>query len=139
MAKTVEYSQLKIICYDGICNFCNRWIFLLLKLDKKNRFKYLWLQSETAKALLRKHQFDTTKLSTIVYLNKGKLYTKSTAVIKILSDLKGFWVLSKILLLIPTIIRDTLYIIIARYRYQLFGKKSSCKRPDVNHENQFIS
>ena len=139
MSKIIDYSQSKIICYDGICNFCNRWVSLLLKLDKKNHFKYLWLQSETAKSILSKHQFDATHVSTIVYLNKGKLYTKSTAVIKILSDLKGMWILTKLLLLIPKIIRDTIYIIIARYRYQLFGKQDSCKRPNVNQENQFIS
>ena len=49
------------------------------------------------------------------------------------------WMLTKLLLLIPKIIRDTIYIIIARYRYQLFGKQDSCKRPDINQENQFIS
>ena len=139
MTTEINYSQSKIICYDGICNFCNSWVSLLLTLDKKNRFKYLWLQSDTAKNILAEYPINTKKLSTIAYLKKGKLYTKSTAVIKILSDLKGIWILTSILLLVPLFLRDSLYIIIARYRYKVFGKQNSCKRPNVTQENQFIS
>ena len=74
-----------IICYDGVCNFCNFWVSLLIKYDKKKRFKYLWLQSQTATKLLAKSTLTPADLNTIIYLRKGKVITQSAAIIKIIS------------------------------------------------------
>ena len=128
-----------IICYDGVCNFCNFWVSLLIQYDKKKRFNYLWLQSETATKLLEKSTLTQADLNTIIYLRKGKIYTQSTAIIKIISDLKGFWIIIKLCYLIPKPIRDLVYNVIASVRYKLFGKQTSCQRPPVDQLDQFIS
>ena len=128
-----------IICYDGVCNFCNFWVSLLIQYDKKKRFNYLWLQSETATKLLANSSLTPADLNTIIYLRKGKIYTQSTAIIKIISDLKGFWIMIKLCYLIPKPIRDLVYNVIASVRYKLFGKQTSCQRPPVDQLDQFIS
>ena len=35
-----------IILFDGVCNFCNAWVDLLLRLDTEKKFKLCALQSE---------------------------------------------------------------------------------------------
>ncbi len=42
----------KIILFDGVCNFCNYNVNLLLKLDKKNVFHFASLQSEYGKNII---------------------------------------------------------------------------------------
>ncbi|MBI59860.1 hypothetical protein CL657_01425 [bacterium] len=128
-----------IICYDGVCNFCNFWVSLLIKYDKKKHFKYLWLQSQTATKLLANSTLTPADLNTIIYVRKGKIYTQSTAIIKIISDLKSFWIMIKLCYLIPKPIRDLVYKVIATVRYKLFGKQTSCQRPPVDQLDQFIS
>ncbi len=134
----MTYPHQKIICYDGVCNLCNSWVSQLINLDKKKQFRYIWLQSETAHTLFKKQNFNTKTLSTVAYLKNNNLYTKSTAIILIIADLKGIWSLAKILLLIPTFIRDFIYKIIAKYRYNIFGKQTQCQRPSNEHLDLFI-
>ena len=35
-----------VILFDGVCNFCNAWVDLLLRLDTEKKFKLCALQSE---------------------------------------------------------------------------------------------
>ena len=35
-----------IILFDGVCNFCNRGVDLVLTLDKSKKFKFCSLQSD---------------------------------------------------------------------------------------------
>ena len=44
----------KIIFYDGLCAMCNRFIRLLIKLDKKEKFKLASLQGKNGAILKKK-------------------------------------------------------------------------------------
>ena len=42
-----DFSTVKnVILFDGVCNFCNTWVDLLLRLDTEGKFKLCALQSE---------------------------------------------------------------------------------------------
>ena len=41
-----------VILYDGVCNFCNAWVDILLQIDTKKRFRFAALQSDTGKKCL---------------------------------------------------------------------------------------
>ncbi|MDX2191565.1 MAG: DCC1-like thiol-disulfide oxidoreductase family protein [Bacteroidota bacterium] len=128
----------RIIFFDGVCNFCNASVNLVMDNDPKEKFRYASLQSEAAKLYLDSKYY-SGKLDSIVYLNSGKILTKSTAALYIAKEMKGFWsVLYYLLIWIPPFIRDFFYTIIANNRYKWFGKTESCRIPDPEKAHLFL-
>lgn len=114
-----------IILFDGICNLCNNSIRFISKRDGERIFTYIPLQSEEGRNLLTKFNTTPEKNNSIVYIYNGMIFLKSTAVLKILYELNGFWKLLYAFIIIPAFIRDFFYDIIARYRYKIFGKRKT--------------
>ena len=128
---------MKIVLFDGICKLCNYSVKFIIKKDLNNHFKFSSLQSEFSKKTLAKNHLNHLKLSTIVLIEQNQVYTKSTAVLKILTHLKGYkW--TRFFLFIPKSIRDFIYDLISRNRYSLFGKNNSCMIPSKDLAEKFI-
>lgn len=125
---------MKIIFFDGYCVLCNGFVDWLLKEDKNKVLQFASLQGETAKRLLG----PDIQVKTIIYLRNQQQYEKSTAVLKVLSDLGGVWKASVIFILIPTIIRDVIYDLVARVRYQIAGKRDSCRLPTADEKQRIL-
>ena len=123
----------KVIIFDGICGLCNKSIDILIRLDKNKIFKYTSLQGEYVKILGIDEEIDS-----IIFYDNSTLYYKSTAILKILRGLGGIWILSNIFYIIPKGVRDFIYDIIAKYRYDTFGKKESCRMPTEDEVALFI-
>lgn len=113
-----------ILFFDGICVMCNRLMSFALKIDKNKRFRFATLQGETAKSLIP--QYADGQLNTVVLLEQQRVYTESDAIIKLLADMGGVFVLIKILRLIPKALRDMLYRYVAKRRYVWFGQTEGC-------------
>ena len=62
----------------------------------------------------------------VIFQDGDHLYIKSDAVLKILKEIGGFWKLFYLLIIIPKSFRDWVYELIARNRYQIFGKRDQC-------------
>ncbi len=123
----------RIIVFDGICGLCTASINLLIKLDSKKMFRYTPLQGEFVKTLDIEPDIDS-----IIYYEDGILYYKSTAILKIFQALGGVWKITAIFYLIPKVIRDFLYDLIAKYRYNIFGKRYNCRIPKSKEVNLFV-
>jgi predicted DCC family thiol-disulfide oxidoreductase YuxK len=105
---------------------CHGTVKFIIRHDRDKRFSFTTWQSVAGQEVLT--QLDiTTNPSTVVYVRKGVPYFKSRAVLEILKDLGNGWKLFYILIVVPPFIRDFIYGIIARYRYRVFGKRTSCK------------
>lgn len=111
-----------VVLFDGVCSFCNKSVNLLLKLDKKKILRYSALQGEYAKSLPLPKAIDS-----IVFVEDEKLYYKSNAVLKILMGLGGVWRVVVIFYLIPRVVRDGVYDLVAKYRYKIYGKLEQCR------------
>ena len=129
----------KILLFDGICNLCNNLVFFIIKRDPKSQFKFAALQSETGKLLLKKYILESNNLNTVVYIKGEKYFLKSTAILNIIKDLGGYWKLFYAFIIIPKFIRDFIYDLIAKSRYQIFGKKESCMIPSPDINKRFYS
>jgi predicted DCC family thiol-disulfide oxidoreductase YuxK len=88
--------------------------------------------------LLRKINFPVKPLQSIIYIHGDLYYSESTAVLKILRDLKGIWSLSYIFMGVPKFIRDAMYRFIAKNRYKIFGKRDSCMVPTDSLRERFL-
>ena len=133
-----------IILYDGICGLCNRLNQFVLKHDRNDRFRFAALQSEFAGKVLQKHGLNPQILDTMYLLSNysqpdERLAARSDAAVLILGELGGVWrALASILQLLPRWFRDKAYNLIARNRYQLFGKYQTCQIPDDKHRHKFL-
>ncbi len=128
----------KIILFDGVCDLCNGFVQFIIKRDPKSRFKFGALQSPEARELLKNVDLDPTYLDTVVYIRGDKIYVRSGASLRILSDLGGFWTLFSLKLVIPPAIRDLVYRALAKRRYALFGRKDQCMVPSPEMRERFI-
>lgn len=139
--KQLDLENKKIIFFDGVCNLCNNFIDQIIHKDNKKIIYYSSLQSDITKELLKPFNVEVTDstLSTIFFYENGKLYKQSTAVLKVYTNLStGYRILAKILLVIPSFIRNGVYNFIAKNRYRFFGKKETCRLPSQEEKDQFI-
>ena len=75
--------------------------------------------------------------SVILYRN-GRLYTRSSAALRIAAHLRFPWPMAVIFLAVPRVIRDAIYDWIARNRYRWFGKRETCFLPDGGMKKRFL-
>ena len=123
----------KIVIFDGICGLCNKSVDILIWLDTKKHFHYTSLQGEFVKTLNLEPSIDS-----IIFYDDGIVYYKSTAILKILHSLSGMWTLANLFYIIPKVVRDFIYDVIAKYRYKIFGKMKRCRMPKVEEQELFI-
>jgi len=128
----------RVIVFDGVCNFCNAFVNFVLERDSPGRFKFGTLQSSPAQEILRQFQLSTDDYETFLLIEQGKLFTKSTAALKILGQLGIPWSLLGVFMIIPRPIRDIIYDFIARHRYQWMGKSESCRVPTEEERQRFV-
>jgi len=133
-----NYSGKSIILFDGVCNLCNSSVNFILKHDKKKRFIFTSLQSDVAKEILLQFPTKYLNLDSIILIENGKVYEKSTAALKILKHLYNGYQLLYAFIIIPKFIRDWVYIIIAQNRYKWFGKKEECMLPTSEIKSRFL-
>ncbi len=129
---------MKIILFDGICNFCDSTVQLIIKLDKNSIFKFASQQSEIGIKILSEYHYMNDTIDTIIFINEDKIYIKSDAALKICSLLTGYPRLFLIFRILPRFVRDFLYDIFAKNRYKLFGQKNECMIPDDSIKNRFL-
>ncbi|MCY3773288.1 MAG: thiol-disulfide oxidoreductase DCC family protein [Gemmatimonadetes bacterium] len=141
-----------ILFFDGVCGLCNRFVDLVLRADKQDRFRYAPLQGETAHRLLglkdegEAHETDGTPAGnsqaggprSFVFLETDRRYEQSNAVLLALSRLGGAWRLVAVLYVFPRPLRDFVYRIVARNRYRWFGKRDACRVPTPEEQDRFL-
>jgi predicted DCC family thiol-disulfide oxidoreductase YuxK len=127
-----------IVLFDGVCNFCNYWVNFAIKHDQEKKLLFSPLQGETANKLLPEFDINPNDLRSVIFIDNGKVYTQSSAAIRICKHLNGGWKLFYGLIIIPKFIRDFIYNIIARNRYRWFGKKESCMVPTPELKERFL-
>ncbi len=127
-----------IILFDGVCNLCNGVVQFVIKRDKKGLFHFAALQSEGGAQILQKHNLPQQKFDSFVLLEEGKIYTKSTAALKIAKHLGGGLSVLYALIIVPKALRDIVYSFVARNRYRFFGKKNECMLPTPALKQKFL-
>lgn len=127
----------KIILFDGVCNLCNRSVQFIIKRDPNGHFKFASLQGEVGQKLLKQYGFDK-EIDSFVLIENQRIYSKSSAALRVCRNLNGFWKVFSILRILPPSFRDFFYDIVAKNRYKWFGKKESCMLPTKEMKKRFL-
>jgi len=128
----------KIVYYDGLCGLCDGSISLILKFDKNNTLKYSSLQGKSGQILLKQLNKELHEFDTVLFKVNDQVYTKSTAVFKIIDSIGGWIKIFKIFNFLPQKFNDWVYSKIAKNRFKYFGKLKSCDISKFNIPGQFI-
>lgn len=126
-----------IILFDGVCNFCNASINFVIDHDTDRRFRFASLQSDIGQQILAKNHRSVSDFDTVLLIRGGKLVEKSNAALEIARYLSG-WSWLYAFRFIPRFIRDSVYNLIAKNRYRIFGKSESCRIPTAEERSLFI-
>ena len=126
------------ILFDGVCNLCNGTVHFIIKRDKKKLIRYAALQSDTGLQLLQQSGLIWKDMQSFVFFESKKVYTRSTAALKVCRYLKAGWPLCYGFIIVPRFIRDGIYNLIARNRYKWFGKREQCMVPSQEIKSRFL-
>ncbi len=127
-----------VILFDGVCKLCSLWARFLIRFDKHRRFRLATVQSPEGQAILKWYGLPLEQYDTVLLIEGPKLYTRSTALIRVLWQLPLPWPLFAIGWLVPRPLRDGVYRCIARNRYRLFGKYEQCILLEEDHRRRFL-
>ena len=113
-------SKQVILFYDGDCPLCNRVVTFILNHEKDSKILFSALDTASANELLSKHPLYNREEDTVYFFDGNQLYSKSTAVLKLLPFLKGSLFVLRLGWLLPHSMRDSVYDFIAKRRQRIF-------------------
>ena len=127
-----------IVLFDGVCNLCNGFVQFVIARDPQARFQFATLQSETARRLIEQYGVPDLLPDAVVLVEGGRLYTRSTAALRIARQLTFPWPLTAGCFVVPQPLRDWAYGLIARRRYRWFGRRETCMVPTPELRARFL-
>ncbi len=127
-----------VIFFDGICNLCTGAVQFVIKHDPAHQFRFASLQSETGQQLLKQYNLPTEEFGSFILFEGAKVYTKSSAALRVSKKLTGLWPVLYAFIIVPAFVRNGVYNWIAKNRYKWFGKKEACWIPTKELSDLFI-
>jgi predicted DCC family thiol-disulfide oxidoreductase YuxK len=128
-----------LILFDGVCNFCNTAVQIVIEIDRQKIFKFAPIQSALGQQLYHQHGLDPVDIQTLMFVDGDRVLTKSDAVLEVLSRLDGGWQLLAGFKAMPQPLRDWAYSEFARQRFRLFGRRETCMVPTPELQERFLN
>jgi predicted DCC family thiol-disulfide oxidoreductase YuxK len=137
-----------IVLIDGVCHLCQGLTRFVILHDPAGIFRFASLQSDAGRRLLEDCGYlseeklsetrEKEELQTIVLIESGRYFVRSEAVLRIAARLSFPWKMAAFLRIVPPVIREALYRVVARNRYRWFGKDDRCLVPEPEWLNRFL-
>jgi predicted DCC family thiol-disulfide oxidoreductase YuxK len=137
-------SDRSIILFDGVCNLCNGFVNFVIDRDPDGVFRFAALQSEAGRQLVRDHGAvsstggEVALLQSVILIEDGTLYRRSTAALRIARHLTPPWPLLYAFIVVPKAIRNAVYDQIAARRHDWFGQRDQCRVPTPALKDRFL-
>lgn len=127
-----------IILFDAECILCSANAQFVLTHDRKKRFRLASMQGAVGSALYRRYGIDPTNPDSIIVVDGDRMLRDSDAVLSIYAGLGWPWKAISVFKFVPRALRDPFYLLIARNRYRLFGKRDSCWLPSQEYRDRLL-
>lgn len=118
--KDLSYKY-PVVLFDGDCILCSKFVQWIITHDSRKMIRFCAFQKIEHNPYTEKEDY-----MTVILLENGQAFNKSSVSIRVLKSLGGFWNLLLVVWIIPKWLRDKVYDIIAKNRYKWFGKKENC-------------
>jgi predicted DCC family thiol-disulfide oxidoreductase YuxK len=116
--------------FDGYCVLCSGFVQFCFEHDGDGTLKFASAQSPLGARVLDALGLPASTLDRTILLVEGdEVFSRSTAALRSLHHLRGWprWLVP--LRVVPRCIRDPIYDLIARNRYDWFGRRATCFVP----------
>jgi predicted DCC family thiol-disulfide oxidoreductase YuxK len=135
---SAEPDSRPVIVFDGVCVLCNGWVRFLLRHERKKRYRFAAMQTESGRALLAANGLDPDDPASFLLVENGKAWRETDAIMHVIASLGGFWKVAVVARALPRPLRDWLYRVVARNRYRWFGRHDACLLAPAGHEDRFL-
>lgn len=134
-----------VLLYDGECGLCNAVVRFLMREDSAGRLHFAPLQSAPAQAYLKRQGLPAEDFDSLVFVpdwnateTKGDFRLRTSGVCEALDAVGGVWRPLSWIRVVPGPLRDPLYKVVARLRYQLFGEYVPSPLPDPKWVSRMV-
>ena len=127
-----------VVLFDGTCAFCERSVRFIATRDPAGYFRFGASQSPSGAALLARYGTSRDATRSLVLIEDGQVFLRSTAALRIARRLTFPWRLAGAGLVVPVALRDAVYRGIAAVRHRLAGPSNACEVPPPEIRQRLI-
>ena len=132
-----------LLLYDGVCGFCAASVRLILKYERRQTLLFAALQSPLGEAVRGRHP-ELAGVDSMIWVEpaasgRGEdVFVRSDAALRIAAYLGGIWALATPARMLPRLLRDRAYDVIARHRHRISGSLDACLVPPPATRARFL-
>jgi predicted DCC family thiol-disulfide oxidoreductase YuxK len=127
-----------IIIFDGHCVLCSGFARFVLRYDTSAQFRLLPAQTALGMSIYKHYGLDPLNYQTNILLDRGHAFFKSDGSLRMFQKLGFPWNIVVLLRVIPSVLRDRAYSIVARNRFRWFGRQDVCFLSEPSHKDRFL-
>ena len=127
-----------VVLFDGTCAFCESAVKFVARRDPHAYFRFGASQSPEGAALLARYGVSREQTRSIVLIEDGRVYLRSTASLRIARRLRLPWRAAALCLAIPRPVRDAVYRVVAALRHRVGGTSNACEIPPPEIRSRLI-
>lgn len=113
-----------LFVFDNVCVLCSSGASFLMRHDRTQRIAFTSAQGPIGQALYRHYGLEMDE--TYLLLANGRAQTLSAGYFALAEELGGRWRLARVGRVVPRVLLDAVYRLVARNRYHWFGKTEAC-------------
>lgn len=138
-----DAEGIHLVLYDGVCGLCSRLLRFAIRHDRRGVFRFASLQSAVGKAMVARNGGNPEDLTSFYVFPNFRtprccVLTRSNAALFVAGELDWPWKALRVAGLLPAVLRDRAYDVVARFRYRLFGHHQECEIPPREFRSRFI-
>ncbi|KIT16546.1 thiol-disulfide oxidoreductase DCC family protein [Jannaschia aquimarina] len=127
-----------LIVFDGECVLCSGFFRFMLAHDRAGRFRFVTAQSPLGQHLYKALNLPTDDFETNLVIVGGRIHERLDAFAAAMGAIGWPWRGLAALRWLPDRVKDTVYHLIARNRYRIFGRYGSCLIPNSGQRARFL-
>ena len=127
-----------VILFDGTCAFCEGAVRFIARRDPAGYFRFGASQTAAAARLLAPFGLTRETARSIILIEDGRVFLRSTASLRIARQLGWPWRLAAVGLAVPAPLRDAAYRVVAAVRHRLAGTSNACEVPPEEIRGRMI-
>jgi predicted DCC family thiol-disulfide oxidoreductase YuxK len=132
-----------LLLFDGDCGLCASLVQFVLARDPTGIFHFASLSSPEGRSTVSRHGGDPDDVSTMYVVAdyrtpEPRPLTRSRAALFVLGALGWPWKVLTLFGVLPTVLLDRAYGLVARNRYRVFGRRAECLMPRPEWQDRFI-
>ena len=130
-----------MLLYDGTCGFCAASVQFVLRHERNQSLRFAGLESELGRSIRARHP-ELATVDSMIWVEPRpdgeRLLVRSAAALRTARYLGGPWRLAIVGYIVPRILRDALYDVIARHRHRFTRGGERCYIPSPAVRARFL-